>query len=61
MPKQKEPKRSIRIRNACDVYDVSRSTIYRAIYDGRITPVKVGGCTILSVSQLDKLFLGVQE
>ncbi len=61
MPEKKEPKRSIRIRNACDVYDVSRSTIYRAIDNGNTTPIKMGGCTFLSVKQLDKLFLGVQE
>ena len=54
-------KRAIRIKNACNVYDVSRSTIYRAIDKGEITPQKVGGCLFLSVQQLDALFLGKTE
>ncbi len=53
-----ENKKTIRIKNACTQYDVSRSTIYRAIDDGKITPRKLGGCTFLSVQQLDSLFLG---
>jgi excisionase family DNA binding protein len=56
-----QPKKTIRIKNACEVYDVSRSTIYRRIECGEITPIKSGNCLFLSVQQLDRLFMGNPE
>ena len=56
-----EQQKTIRIKNACIIYDVSRATIYRAIKQGKITPNKVGGCTLLSVKQMDELFLGASH
>lgn len=55
---EQKSKKTIRIKNACIEYDVSRSTLYRAIDDGKITPQKVGGCLFLSVAQLNSLFIG---
>jgi len=44
----------IRIKQAVERYSLSRSTIYRAIDKGELTPVKKGKCLLFSIEELDR-------
>lgn len=51
-------KKAIRIKEACEIYSTSSSTIYRLINSGELHANKVGSATYLSVDELNELFLG---
>jgi len=44
----------IRISDAVERYSLSRSTFYRAIKSGEITPIKKGRAVLLEIEALDR-------
>ena len=51
-------KKAVSIKEATNIYSLSRSSVYRLIKSGSINPTKVGSRTFLSIKELDNLFLG---
>lgn len=54
----KNEKKAVSIKEATNIYSLSRSSVYRLIKSGSINPTKVGSRTFLSIKELDNLFLG---
>jgi len=44
----------IRIKQFCDWYNVSRSTVYRLFERGEITPIRRGGVVLLDMSEVER-------
>ena len=51
-------KKAVSIKEATNIYSLSRSSVYRLIKSGSNNPTKVGSRTFLSIKELDNLFLG---
>lgn len=48
----------IRIKDACIIYALSRSTLYRAFNANELTPIKKGGCVLINVAEIDNWIIG---
>ena len=47
--------RAFRISDACQLLSVSRSTLYRLVSDEKIKIVKLGKCSRVPTSEIEKL------
>jgi excisionase family DNA binding protein len=46
---------AVSIREACRLSALGRTTIYKLIADGRLTPIKIGRRTLIRFDDLEKL------
>ena len=53
--------RYMNIRDFCLSFGLSRSGVYRALAEGRLRAVKLGGRTLLDVNHADAAFAALPE
>jgi excisionase family DNA binding protein len=55
LPTSQAPRRALSVKDFCDAYGLSRTTVYELIKDGKLPDVRIGAKRIIPVDAAEAL------